>query len=321
MDIDKIRVVNDPTVKWISQNWGNKKELGADFVQFGFLGIPFDYAVSHRPGTRFGPQSILDVLNSYSLYCTDKRVSLQNTVFHDLGLVDIVHDLRQSYKNMENAVVQIPKEYIPIFLGGDHSITDPIIRGMQQRSAQNFGLIMFDTHFDFREPLTGKEHSGHWLRTLEDVIDYRNVAMIGIGAPIYSEYYMAELEKRGAKIWTVYELRKYGRESVIQEAINHVLKHTKGAYLSIDIDCIDQAFAPGCSVPNPNGLFAYEVMDSVFEICSSIPVVGMDINEVSPWYDPQENFTSHIAANIVMNFMAGVVKREIWQGMESAAVL
>ncbi|MGM1513467.1 agmatinase family protein [Bacillus cereus group sp. MYBKT14-1] len=314
MDIHKLKVVNDSSVKWIADNWESLDNLSKnnEMTKFSFLSFPFDYAVSHRPGTRFGPQSILDVLNSYSLYCADKRVSLDKSVFYNLGSVDIVHDLQQSYKNMEEAVSNIEQGHIPIFLGGDHSIADPIIRGMYNRLGNDsFGVIIFDTHFDFRDPLKGKEHSGHWLKTLQDKIDYNNVAIIGIGAPIYSNYYMEELESRGAKIWTLYDLRRMGREKVIEEAINHVTKSTEGVYLSVDVDSMDQAFISGCSVPNPNGLYPFEVIDSIYEIALKSKVVGIDINEVSPWYDHQQNYTPHVAANIILNFMAGVIKSHL----------
>lgn len=310
MDIDKVRVVNDPTVKWIADHWHDTHRNESNDLTFGFLSIPFDYAVSHRPGTRIGPQTILDTLNSYSLYCADKRVSLENTAFRNLGTVDIVHDLQQSYANMVEAVSAVPQGILPIFLGGDHSITDPIIRGMKKRiEGKSLGIIMFDTHFDFRDPLPGKEHSGHWLKTLDKEIDYNSLAIIGISAPIYSPAYMDELEKRGALIKTVYDLRRQGRESVVKEAVDHVMNNADGIYFTVDIDGIDQAFAPGCSVPNPSGLYPFEVMDSIFEISKMAPIFGMDINEVSPWFDHPQNFTTHVAAHILLNFMAGNVKR------------
>lgn len=173
---------------------------------------------------------------------------------------------------------------------------------------KDFGLVMFDHHFDFREPIPGKEHSGHWLKTLEDMLDYRNVAIVGIGAPVYSERYMRELENRGALIKSVYDVRKQGRAAVCQEVMEHVTLNTESVYFTVDIDGIDQAFAPGCSVPNANGLFPYEVIDTIFEMASLFPTVGIDITEVNPWFDRHEPFTAHIAAQIVINFMAGVAK-------------
>jgi agmatinase len=308
MQVQKSRVVNDPSVKWVSEHWKFELENKGNVPAFAFLDIPFDYAVSHRPGTRFGPESIIDALNGYSLYCPDKRVSLEKTGFFHLGSVDIVHSFEESYHNIQEAVIKIPQNFTPIFLGGDHSITDPIVRGMQKRlSNQKFGLIIFDAHFDSREPIKGKEHSGHWLKTLEDVVDYHCVVQLGINACIYSQQYMDIAEQKGVLVKTPYEIRKRGWEETIRESITHAMKGTKGLYISVDIDSIDQAFAPGTSVPNANGLFPYEIMDAIFEISSNSPVIGFDITEVSPPLD-QQNFTSQLAAQIVINFIAGVVK-------------
>ncbi|HEX8089786.1 MAG TPA: agmatinase family protein [Blastocatellia bacterium] len=309
MKINKTRVVNDSTVKWISEHWSKEPVVPANVPGFGFLSIPFDYAVSYRPGTRFGPQNILEVLSSYSLYCTDKRVSLENTVFYDFGSADIVHSFEQSYANIREAARDIPPQFIPIFLGGDHSIGDPLIRGMQDRlGRKKFGLIIFDAHFDSRDPVPGKEHSGHWMKTLEDVLDYKQVVQLGIDACIYSKHYMDVAEEKGVMVRTPYEIRKKGWDAIIREAIDHAMSGTEAIYISIDIDAISHAFAPGTSVPNAVGLYPYEVIDAVFEIASQSPVAGLDITEVSPPLD-HNNYTSHVGAQIVMNFMAGAVKR------------
>jgi agmatinase len=309
MQIHKSRVVNDPTVKWISDHWSKEPEIKPNTPAFAFLSIPFDYAVSYRAGTRFGPQNIIDALNGYSLYCPDKRVSIEDTVFFDLGPVDIVHSFEQSYSNMQRAVEEIPPQFIPIVLGGDHSITDPVIRGMQTRlPGKKFGLIVFDAHFDSRDPIPGKEHSGHWMKTLEDTLEYRSVVQLGINACIYSKHYMDSAEQKGVLVRTPYEIRKAGWEHSINEAIEHAMNGTDGIYLSIDIDAISEAFAPGTSVPNPTGLYPHEIIDAVFELSSAVPVFALDITEVSPILD-QQNFTSQVAAQLVMNFISGVVNK------------
>lgn len=309
MQAQKSKVVDDTSVKWISDHWSLKSENLKNIPAFSFLNIPFDYAVSHRPGTRFGPEAIIDVLNGYSLYCPDKRVSLEKTIFFRPECVDIVHSLEESYFNIQEAVSKIPTNFKPIILGGDHSITDPIFRGMRKRVPnEKFGMIIFDAHFDSREPVKGKEHSGHWVKTLEDVIDYKSIVQLGINACIYSEEYMQDAEQKGILVKTPYEIRKAGWVEIINQSISHAMNNTQGIYISVDIDSIDQAFASGTSVPNANGFFPYEVIDAVFEISSNSRVIGIDITEVSPPLDRQ-NFTSQIGSQIVINFIAGNVKK------------
>jgi agmatinase len=311
-----MKVVRDPTVRWVSDSWLAAADASAGAVNaavngagtlVGVLGIPFDYAVSHRPGTRFGPAAIVSALQGYSMYCTDKRVALDDTLFLDLGAVDVVHSLPETYRRVADAVRAVPAHVHPVVLGGDHSVTDPVFRGLLQRSpGRRFGLIVFDAHFDSREPIEGSEHSGHWMRTLEDVIDYRVVVQLGISAPIYSEHYMRTAESAGVMVRTPYEIRRRGWRPVIEEAVAHASRGTDGVYISVDIDCLDQAFAPGTSVPNPCGLLAHELVDAVFEISRQADVIGLDITEVSPPLDTQD-YTAQVAAHLVLNHVAGLV--------------
>ncbi|HET8642348.1 MAG TPA: agmatinase family protein, partial [Pseudonocardiaceae bacterium] len=277
-------------------------------VTFGVLSVPFDHAVSHRPGARLGPEDMLAYFNEFALYCTDKRVSLRDARFVDLGEVDVVRSLPQTYANVADAVRRLPDGIHPIFLGGDHSITDPLFRTMQERAGGRLGLVDFDAHFDSREPLAGKEHSGHWMKTLEDVLDYRVAAQLGISSNLYSEDYMRRAEDSGVLVRTVYDLRRQGWRDALAEVVEHVGRDTDGVYISVDIDCIDQAFAGGTSTPNPSGLFAHEVIDAVFEISAATRVVGLDIAEVSPPLEGTGN-TARVGAYLMHNHVAGTVRR------------
>lgn len=304
-----VPIVNDPTVRWIRDCWVTAQSAPHDSTAFGFVSVPFDFAVSHRPGCRFGPEKILSALNTLSAYCVDKRVSLDKASFVECGSVDALHSLEQSYSNIRAAIAALPRRLLPIVLGGDHSITDPAIRGVRDRlSGAPMGLIVFDAHFDSREPIPGKEHSGHWMRTLSDVIDYRKVVQMGINAAIYSEAYMREAEAAGVLVMTPYDIRRVGWTVALRTAIEHASADGAGVYISVDIDGIDQAYAPGTSVPNCGGLLAHEVLDAVFEIAVNAPTLALDITEVSPPLD-RDDMTSRLAAQIIMNFMAGVVRQ------------
>jgi agmatinase len=303
-----MKVVQDPATAWIADHWVDQP-AEKDALIFSVLQVPMDFAVSHRPGTRFGPAGVVAAINGFSLYCTDKRVNLEQVRFLDLGEVDIVHSLPESYRRIAEAASRVPSMTLPIFLGGDHSITDPLFRSMQSRAPnQHLGLVVFDAHFDSREPLPGKEHSGHWMCTLGDVLDYGRVAQLGINAPIYSEHYMSRAEGNGVLVRTPYEIRRQGWAESVREAVEHVSGDTDGVYVSVDIDCVDQAFAPGTSVPNATGLLPFELADAVFELSSMAEIVALDITEVSPPLDKLD-YTCQLAAHVVLNHIAGVVTR------------
>jgi agmatinase len=296
------QVVQDSSTKWFSQHWD--KPIVNPVCHLGFLEIPFDYAVSYRPGTRFGPQKIIANLNEQSLFCTDKRSRLEDIAIKHFGIVDILHSLPKTYQNIKNAIDKIPHPFIPVCLGGDHSISDPILRSMIEKHGNHFGLVIFDAHFDSREPIKDKEHSGHWVKTLENVLNYQNVIQLGINASIYSDSYLITAEKNGILVKTPFEIRHSGLMNTVQEIKNHLTDIQK-IYISVDIDVIDQAFAPGTSVPNPCGLFPYEVADLLFALASGYSIIGFDITEVSPPLDINE-ITSKVAAQFILNFMAGI---------------
>lgn len=305
-----MKIVQDPTVRWVADNWVPEVTAAGngDGPRFGVLRVPFDHAVSHRPGARLGPEEILAHFNEFALYCTDKRVSLRDTRFVDLGEVDVVRSLPDTYRNVAAAVDALPAGVHPVFLGGDHSITDPIFRSLQRRAGRKLGLVVFDAHFDSREPLPGKEHSGHWMRTLADVLDYGVAAQLGISSNLYSEEYMERAEASGILVRTVYDIRRRGWVGTIEDVVEHVSRNTAGVHISVDIDCIDQAFAGGTSTPNPSGLYPHEVIDAVFELSARTEIAGLDITEVSPPLDPSEN-TARVGAYIMLNHVAGVTAR------------
>jgi agmatinase len=303
-----MRVVEDDSVEWISDRWVTADWRPGEHV-VPVLRVPLDYAVSSRPGTRFGPNAIVAALNGLSLYCTDKRIPLTDVRFLDAGEVDVVHDLAHTYRAIADAVARLPAGTSPVVLGGDHSITDPVIRGLLRREADHgFGIVVFDAHFDSRTPVPGKEHSGHWMKTIEDVVDYHAVVQLGINAPIYSDAYMRDAEHRGVLVRTPYDIRGQGWQRTVKEAVAHASNPTGRVYISVDVDVMDQSVAPGTSVPNPCGLLPHEVADAVFEISRRADVVGLDVVEVSPPLD-RLDATAHVAAHIVLNHLAGVMAK------------
>jgi len=304
------KVVDDTSLRWISDAWIAPEALSCESASraqsVALVEIPFDHAVSYRPGTRLGPSAIIDALNGFSLYCTDKRVDV-SSIRLCRHVVEVSNNLHDTYAAIENVAENVPKASTPFFLGGDHSITDPIIRGLLGRAErEKFGLIVFDAHFDSRPPVKGKERSGHWMYTIQNVFKHTNSVQLGINAPIYSKKYMDDAERSWILVQTPHEIRKSGWAETLKSAIAHATRDTSGIYISIDIDCLDRSFAQGTSVPNACGLMPYEVADAVYEICRQTKLIGLDIVEVSPPLDNSSN-TAEVAAVFVLNALAGIV--------------
>lgn len=299
-------VVEDASVKWISEIWG-KDITDESLGSVSFLSFPFDHCVSHRPGTRHGPASILNALGTYSSYCTDRRADLSALQFVDSGIVPATNEIHRYYEMAQKAVASVPGEHQLVCLGGDHSVGDPIIRGQILRTDQKVGLIMIDAHFDSRPPIIGAEHSGHWIHTLGDVMDYKSLAQIGINASIYAGHYVEKAEADGTYLRTASELHDQGAVATMDAAITHILQNCERFHITLDIDAIDQAFCPGTSVPNPCGLFPQQIVDMLYLATKHPAFIGFDIMEVSPPLDTEDR-TSHVAAQIILHAMAGMLE-------------
>ncbi len=303
------KAVKDPSIKWTTDLWLSSYEQD---IGLGFLEVPFDYAVSHRPGARFGPAGILRALSTFGSTNLDRRQSLEAVGAFHFGTVSPNHDFKKSYSAIQDSANKIPSAWTMIALGGDHSITDPLLRGrLEKVKNKKVGLIMFDAHLDCRPPLVGQEHSGHWVYTASDIIDFNNMIVLGMSSPLYSLNYIQNLESKGALLRTPSEIRQNIQHT--WDEICAKLCNVDYVYITVDIDCIDQAFAPGTSVPATNGLFPHEVGEFLYRIAKRFPVIGFDLTEVSPPLD-HDMKTQTVAATLIHQFWAGAAARYESQG-------
>ncbi len=273
---------------------------------FCAAGIAWDGSVTNRPGARFGPGAIR--LASH-MYC-DATHTLFDT--SPVGALVDVGDLalpNTSLEWMRAALMPAAQKLIArhhmIWLGGDHSITLPLLRAYHAHHNQPLALIHFDAHCDTWSDHFG-EPSGHGTWTYEAIeeglVDPRHTVQIGLrsAAKLEARDYVTH---KGGAIFTARELR--GRESATQlaDVIAEVKKRTRGmpTYLTIDIDCLDPAFAPGTGTPEPGGMTSNQVL-TLLEAWQSVNFVGMDLCEVSPPYDHAE-LTSNAAAAFIWTYL------------------
>ena len=297
----------DKSCKWLADMIS--QEISGIKGDVALVGVPFDYAVNYRPGTRFGPNSIRESLASQTAYVTDRRMDLSNLSIIDYGNVDIIHDIKETYHIIERVAEEINASLLTVFLGGDHSITRYLINGVLSRSCENLGLISFDAHFDSRVPISGKEHSGHWMLQIQEDQPKQllptNIAIIGLSAGSYSPDYQKNMDDKGILTFTVSETRRLGVERIIEQTIEQCSSNTAGIYVTLDIDVLHQAFAPGTSVPNPHGLYPDFIYDALYIIGRSGKLKALDIVEVNPLTDVNGN-SSTIAAQAILQALAGI---------------
>lgn len=279
--------------------------------RFALAGVPFDGAVTNRPGARFGPQEI----RRASLMLCDGlhpffRVSPLDLLGDagDLRLpnASALPDVRRA---IEAAAAALMAAHHCVFLGGDHSITLPLLRAAHARYGP-VGLLHFDAHCDTWQDHFG-EPSGHGTWTYEAIqeglVSPAHAVQIGLrsaGERAAREY----VQDQGGLVYTARDLRGCdgaGLAPVVQAIRARIGQ--RPCYLTLDIDCLDPAFAPGTGTPEPGGLSSSQVL-TLLEELAPLNWVGMDCVEVAPAYDHAE-LTSNAAAHFVWTYLCGQVAK------------
>lgn len=289
---------------------------------FAIAGIPFDGAVTNRPGARFGPSAIR---RASLMLCDGIHPFFGVSPLPYLGdaldlRVPNASPLAEVRRAIQDQAARLMAAHHCVFLGGDHSVTLPLLRAARQRHGP-LALIHFDAHCDTWPDHFG-EPSGHgtWTREAidEGLVVAEHAVQIGLRSPgdrAQREY----VSDRGGLIFDARSLR--GRDGQGLGGIIAQIRTRLGAqpcYLTLDIDCLDPAFAPGTGTPEPGGLTSSQVM-TLLEELSELNLVGMDCVEVAPAYDHAE-LSSQAAAAFVWTYLCGQVARRHGKPAPAAGV-
>ena len=266
------------------------------------VGIPFDAGTSFRPGARFGPQSIRQAsrhlrTNYHPNYDTEPFKAQQVTDAGDItcnpfNIKEAINQIEEGAFNL----LKITKGIIS--LGGDHTIAFPLLRAVNKINKGPVALVHFDAHLDtwdtyFGAPYT---HGTPFRRAREENLFLDNASMhVGIRGPLYSREDIKNDESFGFKIIHCDEFQSEGIDAIVKRIKKRV--GDSPVYLSIDIDVLDPAFAPGTGTPEIAGMTTREMVN-VLRGLSGINLISADVVEVSPAYDHAE-VTSLAAATIV----------------------
>jgi agmatinase len=282
------------------------------------IGAPFDGGTSHRPGTRFGPMAIrqTDYLphDGSRPHLALRVDALQDLRVLDAGDVEMYSgDVERSIAALEEAVHAVTAAgAVPLVLGGDHTIALPDATGVARHLG--FGrvsMLHFDAHADTGHIEFGSLYGhGQPMRRLIESGALRGDRFLQIGLrgywpPPETLSWMAEQQMRS---YEMTEIGSRGLDTCLSEAFEIATDDCDGVFLSVDVDVCDPGHAPGTGTPEPGGLSARELLDSVRRICRELPVVGIDIVEVSPPYDHAE-ITAALANRVVLEALSGMAAR------------
>jgi agmatinase len=282
------------------------------------LGAPFDGGTSNRPGARFGPMAMRmtdylphDGSRPSLALRTDGLVDLKVL---DAGDVEMYSgDIETSLPALEAAVEKVARaNAIPVVLGGDHSITYPDAKGVANVVGHGrVSMIHFDAHADTGDIEFGSlwGHGQPMRRLIESGAlhgdRFLQVGLRGYWPPPETLDWMAQRHMRS---YEMTEIVHRGLEECLTEAFGIATDGCDGVFLSVDIDVCDPGHAPGTGTPEPGGLSARQLLDSVRRICLELPVVGVDVVEVSPPYD-NADITAALGNRVVLEALSAIARR------------
>ncbi len=279
----------------------------AEGLDAAFVGIPMDIGTSNRPGTRLGPRQIRDesrMLRPYNM--ATGAAPFEHLHVADIGDVPInTFDLKKSVQIIEDHYRAILRHgAVPLTLGGDHTLTWPILRAMRDRHGP-VALIHVDAHADINDAMFGETvaHGCPFRRAWEDgcLLNDR-VIQIGLRGTGYGPDDFDWSRERG---WRVVQAEECWHRSLspLMEEVRAMIGDAP-VYLSFDIDSLDPAFAPGTGTVEPGGLSIWQGLEIV-RGCAGLRLVGADLVEVSPPYDPSGN-TALVGANLLYEMLCAL---------------
>ncbi len=274
-------------------------------------GIPWDGSTTNRPGARFGPYAIRRASHMLGDGWHPQFGVSPLAALADIGDLALPNTSLAAMRSaLEPLAAQLLSQHHVVWLGGDHSITLPLLRAQRRHHSAPLALVHFDAHCDTWPDHAG-EPSGHgtWLReaVIEGLVDPRLTVQFGIRSPAQpsTRDYLPEL---GGLVYTQRDMRAHHSPQQMLELTQAFRDRLDAAgrppvYLSLDIDCLDPAFAPGTGTPEPAGLSTSQVA-TLLEVLHDLPWAGMDLCEVAPPYDHAQ-LTSNAAATLIWTYLCG----------------
>jgi agmatinase len=280
-------------------------DANAEFSEARFVvfGVPFDRTSSFRMGSRSAPNRIREESHNFESYMLEHRLDLCDIPIHDAGNLEEFGSTAQMTEEVEFAVREmiLKKGKFMLMLGGEHSITPTAVKAFKSFCKEPVCVLSLDAHLDFRASYLDETNSHACaLRRSADIVGVKNVASIGIRSMSREE--SEDIKDLPLNFITSYDVAEKGINACLKKAVSKFGRSR--IYLTLDIDCIDPAYAPGTGTPEPFGLTPMDVKHIINAIAPRL--AGFDLVEVCPPYD--NGNTSALAARIAREVIAAVWK-------------
>ena len=280
--------------------------LGGHGARAAIYGIPWDSTSISRTGANYGPRGIREISGQFLTYNATwdfDLVEALNPV--DCGDCDVVlANAEKTFARAEADIAQILSAgALPATLGGDHSVTIPAVRAVAKHASAP-GLVLIDTHLDTAEHVGGEElnHCCPITRAIDAGFDPKKTALLAISGWMNPRTELAYCRDHGITVIWLEEIWEAGVAATVERALEVAGTGGDGIYLSVDVDSLDAAYAPGTCVPTPGGLTSRELLELVRGVARH-GLVGVDVVETAPSLD-SSSATAAIAGRVVMDALA-----------------
>jgi agmatinase len=263
--------------------------------KYTILGVPFDVTSTYRSGAKFAPLAIRDVSQNIECYSFRTGIDIEDLKTHDLGDLHVAADVELTLGRLALVAQDLfDEEKIPVFIGGEHTITLGVARSFDE----NVTIVSFDAHLDLRDNYLGLNVSHTtFMRRINETVKPAKILEVGTRAVCTEELDYAK--EAGIDYLTALQIRKDGVKKTVEE-IRKALKGSKKVYITVDMDVLDPAFVPAVPNPEPEGLDTSTLLDLLETVCE-YNVVGFDVVEVAPNYD--QGVTATQAAKVIFEIL------------------
>ncbi len=279
------------------------------------LGAPFDLGTTNRPGARFGPRALRTAAYEPGTFHLDLGLEIFDFVeVVDVGDAWCPHgQVERCLDNIRAKVAAVVgRGILPVTIGGDHTVTWPAATAVAEHHGfGRVGMVHFDAHADTADTIDGNLAShGTPMRRLIDsgAIPGRNFVQIGLRGYWPGQEVWDWMAAQGMRWHLMDEVHRRGLDAVLTDAIAEAMDGVDHLYVSVDIDSLDPAYAPGTGTPEPGGLTAADLLRAVRRLAMETPLVGFDVMEVAPAYDHADG-TVNVAHRLIMETLAGLAWR------------
>jgi len=272
----------------------------AKYVVFG---VPFDATSTYRTGARFGPNAIRQASLNIETYSFRSGLDIEDLALYDAGDLHVSMDAQKTV-DMTRLVVEdiLAAGKMPVALGGEHSITLGIVKGLGARAAKT-AIVSFDAHLDLRCEFLGSTLSHTtFMQLISEEVKPAKIVEVGTRSACKEE--LAYAKKAGVEFFTSQQIIKQG-SLLIAEQLKEKLLPYENLYLTVDMDVLDPAFAPAVQNPEPEGITTTDLLDLACALCDK-RVIGFDVSEIVPIYD--QGVSAVVAAKVMFEMLCQLEK-------------